>query len=50
MTMKLMVKLDQQKNFGELAEFFRLDGLDFNRKDFYYPFRNIGSSQNLQTI
>ena len=28
------------KNFGELAEFFRLDGLDFNRKDFYYPFRN----------
>ena len=29
-----------QKNFGELAEFFRLDGLDFNRKDFYYPFRN----------
>ena len=29
-----------QKNFGELSEFFRLDGLDFNRKDFYYPFRN----------
>ena len=29
-----------QKNFGELSEFFRMDGLDFNRKDFYYPFRN----------
>ena len=29
-----------QKTFGELSEFFRLDGLDFNRKDFYYPFRN----------
>ena len=29
-----------QKNFGELAEFFRLDGLSFNQKDFYYPFRN----------
>ena len=28
------------KNFGELAEFFRLDGLSFNQKDFYYPFRN----------
>ena len=29
-----------QKTFGELSEFFRLDGLSFNQQDFYYPFRN----------